>query len=536
MAFIAKSRRNHLWFGTSEHMDWFPTPLRGADVSPTGWSASNDLLNGGGHQLNSAGSHKNYIFEWSGASSRDVAQRMVSYSQGSYGRGLIYFLDPLTWDTNVLPAMWADPSMGVGYEGATLVYGIDPLPAPTSNWRANELPVTSAFYNLSGVTPGWRGKEDAVFVPIPEGYSLSLGAFYQFSGSGGLFYRTQSQSGALGDVQGVTPLPNDSSEVLNTLIGGSNVSGVWLFVGRSTSANSSVTLTAMIARLIETSKTVSQKIATNLFTNPNLVGDGTYAEVARFNTGDPAPEMVQPEDFRVRDLGTGESVMEIERVAGLSPLGPGIIGVSTRDGKPAARMIALSAGFSGGSFTAPLSARPGGTIVGTSHVNPGFERDPALSQYTRRLLAVIPEQASETPQDSELTHASRLTYAPLTSTYLIAFGHAGLPGTGDVWWTDIGLFAGDYDGPAFAGDSSGVVINGRNMRTQWDGAPDNSTSSAWTMTPAFDRLKQGPWMGGQGHSGCRFVGKPTYINNTGVDGGQVGFAATFKEVGSWLYG
>ncbi len=53
----------------------------------------------------------------------------------------------------------------------------------------------------------------------------------------------------------------------------------------------------------------------NLFTNPRLVGDGTWAEVARWNTGDPVPVVVQPEDFRVRDLGTGESVMEIERVA-----------------------------------------------------------------------------------------------------------------------------------------------------------------------------------------------------------------------------
>lgn len=42
------------------------------------------------------------------------------------------------------------------------------------------------------------------------------------------------------------------------------------------------------------------------------------------------------------------------------------------------------------------------------------------------------------------------------------------------------------------------------------------------------------WFGGQGHSGCRFVGNPTYINNTSVNGGQIGYAATLKEVGSWI--
>ena len=41
------------------------------------------------------------------------------------------------------------------------------------------------------------------------------------------------------------------------------------------------------------------------------------------------------------------------------------------------------------------------------------------------------------------------------------------------------------------------------------------------------------WVGGQGNSGCRFVGSPTYIENTGVNGGQISYAASFKEVGDW---
>ena len=41
------------------------------------------------------------------------------------------------------------------------------------------------------------------------------------------------------------------------------------------------------------------------------------------------------------------------------------------------------------------------------------------------------------------------------------------------------------------------------------------------------------WLGGQGNSGCRFVGSPTYIENTGVNGGQISYAASFKEVGDW---
>ena len=47
-------------------------------------------------------------------------------------------------------------------------------------------------------------------------------------------------------------------------------------------------------------------------------------------------------------------------------------------------------------------------------------------------------------------------------------------------------------------------------------------------------IQLGPWIGGQGNSGVEFDGEPTYVNNTGVNGGQVGYTASFREVGDWL--
>lgn len=306
MAFIVESRRNHFWFGTEQLMEFFPTPNRGADVSGTGWESGGTLLNGGGFQLNSFGSHRNYIFDWPQSSSRQVAQRMKSYADGTYGRGLIYFVDPLIHDTNTFPAMWADPSMGLGYEGASLVYGIDPIAMPTSGGATNMLPVQSAYYDLTGVDDGWRGKEDAVFLPIPDGYTIHLGAVYSQSGEGAVLYRTQASNGGLGAVQ-VLPTINPGASSLVSDSVTSSSAGVWVWVGNENAGAGAVTLTAMTARL-------------------------------------------------------------------------------------------------------DLTARPR---------------------------------------------------------------------------ADIG---------------------------------------------------NGPWIGGQGHSGCRFVGKPTYIENTGVSGGQVSFAASFREVGSWIYG
>ena len=220
-------------------------------------------------------------------------------------------------------------------------------------------------------------------------------------------------------------------------------------------------------------------------------------------------------------------------------------------------------------------------------------------------------------------------YGTLSSDYGLRWYHGGSLGSGDVWWTDVGLFAGDYSGPAFSGDTGSITVGNNTLETRWAGTPDNSVSQAgsWvaTATPnlsddnavfipipdgmqlnlgAFHSFtgtagvfvtpvtRTGPtssitrifplasglfntvitkqpgttgvylwigkltavnssitinalharlspvgkppggpqqWVGGQGNEGVRFAGPPTYINHTGVNGGQVSFAATFVE-------
>lgn len=258
MALIAESRRNNLWFGTEQRSMWFPTPNRGADMSPSGWSADGTLLNGGGFQLNSFNSHKQYMFEWPSTSSRQVAQLMKSFADGSFGRGLIYFVDPLIYDTNILPAMWADPSMGVGDEGSSLVQGLEASPVPTSGGEDLGLPVVSAHYDLDSIPSGWRGKEDAVFIPIPDGYNLALGSFHSQTGAARVYTRIQSTTGALGGPSSLTGLPNNSSEVTNTVFPGAGISGVWLLIGKLASGGpGTLTLTAMTARLFKDTKSMA---------------------------------------------------------------------------------------------------------------------------------------------------------------------------------------------------------------------------------------------------------------------------------------
>ena len=332
---MAQNSRFCFWCGTEQRMEWFATPLQGADSSPSAWGADGTLLNGGGWALNSWGSHKRYTYEWPASSSREVAQKMKSYRDGTYGRGLLYFLEPTIFTTNVLPAHWADPSMAIDNEAPSLVYGLEPQAVPTSGGAANELPVNSAYYNLTSAPQTQTTPDSSVFIPIPEGHTLFLGSFYSATGSGGVFATPVNSNGSYGTPVRLTELENSATQIVNDPFSG--VNGVRLWVGRTSSAVSTVTLTAMIGRIIETSKLPS----------PNESG-----------------------------------------------------------------------------------------------LYPGLDVFPSESLF-----------------------------------------------------------------------------------------PSNTATSSVRRT-----FGGGPWMGGQGHSGCRFLGTPTYVTNSPIQGGRIGFAATFVETGSWAFG
>ena len=173
-----------MWFGTKERMGWVETPQSGANVSPTGMTAEADLLNGGAYVRNSWGSHKNYEFSWGDAADRQLASLLHGYANGTYGRGLIYFQDPMFFETNILPRHWADPSMAVSYEAPDLTGGlIQPTYTPTPP-NSHNLPANTAIYGF-GNNVGYDGfvNGDAIYIPVPEGMDLIVGAYY--TGTGG---------------------------------------------------------------------------------------------------------------------------------------------------------------------------------------------------------------------------------------------------------------------------------------------------------------------------------------------------------------
>lgn len=249
---MAYDTRQQMWISVDGGWSgWFRTPNRGADMSPQGWATDGTLLNGGGYAHGSWGSHKRYTFEWPPSSLRNEAQFMKSLADGSYGRGLIHFVTPDIVRQNILPARVADPSMAVGNEGSSLIYGMVPQGVPTGSWRVNNLPLTSAYYNLNGSVPaGYRGDEDATFIPIPEGYTLGVIAFYQATGSAGIYATRVEDGWTNGASERIPERANGAEAPVVHVIHRNGAEGVRLWLGRDDMTPSTATVSALYACLI----------------------------------------------------------------------------------------------------------------------------------------------------------------------------------------------------------------------------------------------------------------------------------------------
>ena len=248
----ATSVGNKMWFGTREYMQWIDTPKAGADVSPDSWSAGGTLLNGGGWQKNAFASHKTYRFAWRDSSARIAAQIMHSYRDGTWGEGLIYFVDPLTYTTNILPKGWADPSLAAR-GGASLIPGVIPTVSKKApgldtpqDFRLQNYPLMWANYAIPAGAPR-TGKR--LFVPIPEGFSLHLGVVWTGSDNTYMAGRRVKEDGTFGPVFKIESVPAHDGRVTRNNILGNGDAGIEIWVQKDGNLAGAISLKAMTARV-----------------------------------------------------------------------------------------------------------------------------------------------------------------------------------------------------------------------------------------------------------------------------------------------
>ena len=203
-----------MWMGTRGYERWVKAPLTGnLDFSRVGWQAQSGYLNGGASVRSSFASHKEYAMAWRGT--RHEMRLIADLATGMFGTGLIYFIDPVAADKNVLPLQWSYPALAAK-DGPILAGSVRPSTVPTPS---NTLlyPIDSAQYALTTTSK-------TLYVPIPPGFTAWFGYAGGTGGSGPIRLTPILSGNTAGTVIIPTMLAVTNQTRMNTQIaGGTNI-------------------------------------------------------------------------------------------------------------------------------------------------------------------------------------------------------------------------------------------------------------------------------------------------------------------------
>lgn len=697
--------RNNFWFGTERRSEWFRSPLRNYEASPETYSEGGTLINGGGYQFDAWGSHKMYQFEWGSATPVEWAQKLKCYADGTNGRGLIYFHEPVAYTRNVLPARWADPSMALNYEGSGLVYNLDPTAEETalySPWATQQtnLNTNPSFEATSGTVEvyrnafpnpapvgvagwaaqtGWTQADSGThltYLKVGAGAttqlggsgqtvaslaSLSAGTIYQFSIEVRPSVDTQMRAlanyrntgGQVGSVTGATVLAPAGVWTTLPVNGGIAPAGT-THGGTRASAVLSVAdgVTIDVRRMLVSTYTGPYFDGANPIADPDLTTAWAGAANASATTvtglgitgvsggvGRSVVSSTQWAEAGTRSLRVVPGPLAVSGAVVGPVLTPGMTYTAVATGRLAAPLgtpssdpfartlyypsasgqksnqipnvagasvVRLTFTVDGAETNLRLGGDTGGNVYWDNFLlvegvynGPYFDGsflDSDLVRYewtgaanaSTSIYQTRVREPNNYPLESAKYNLSSIApgwrgredavFVPIPEGYTLFLGAAySSTGTGGVFYLpsnrgELGVPtrivpndpAGDsvassylsasesisgvwlYVGKSSSGASS-VTISGMSARlVETDkafvspGGPgygliDYGGGPYGGITDFAKALIAGPWVGGMGNSGTRFVGKPTYAFTGPLDGGQVGFAASFREVGDFSW-
>lgn len=243
-----------VYFGTSDKQMWVKAPATGMNASVVGYSTSQQFLNGGSSVRRSSASHRQFDMSWTGSlNSTDPEQNLFTikdFSDGLYGSGPYYFVDPYAMSSNVMPPHWAAPMLA---EGDWSKLSNTVAPTFTTDVVANEFPIKYATY---GITGAYESTEKLTVI-IPTGYTLNFGWHGPAAGSstGIRIVPYLRSTGAADTAINPTKITSGGTTRTNTTVSGTTYSKVEIFL--AVDATATVNITAMIAQILPTGSSVA---------------------------------------------------------------------------------------------------------------------------------------------------------------------------------------------------------------------------------------------------------------------------------------
>lgn len=247
----------HIWFGIpGQHMQWCPAPLAGAQASNINFVESMAFENGGADVSRSKQYRKQYNFSFTGLTEElDGINVYNKFASGFYGDGLFYFADPYAFETNLFPAAWASP--GLIEQGWENIYDTTPTFANTSSNSYNQ-PLRKATWTVTSTAGAVPTTANGVaIIPIPPTHTLNIGASGAKTGTAVVRVVPINTDGTDATAVDLTLLTDTSSTRMNATFAGSSYQAVKVYITRTSSTGSTITLTSLMARLIETGKSLT---------------------------------------------------------------------------------------------------------------------------------------------------------------------------------------------------------------------------------------------------------------------------------------
>lgn len=287
-----------MWFGRPGAFRWVPVPMTGMEVSHDGYAEVVEFQNGRAAVVRSKATHKvfNMDFPVQDASGADGLDIFRSYASGLYGDAPFYLADPMNYETNLFPENWAAPMLIA--KGWKKIYSTTPTFAATA---ANVYghPAQGAVFEVTTTASATPVATQRVVIPVPPDRVLHLGYKGSVTGTAEMRARGINPDGTYAASVVLTALGVTTATLTNATFAGSTYEAVEVYITRSSSAASTITVNSMTARLA--------KSGASAFSGRFVEGQGSTG----LDFGNSAiPETYVMTDGRKKGLST--SLVEID--------------------------------------------------------------------------------------------------------------------------------------------------------------------------------------------------------------------------------
>jgi hypothetical protein len=240
-----------MWFGIpGVHMQYVPCPLLGSTITRNRYIERMQFENGGGDARRSPAYQMEYNFSFSApAHELDGIDAFNRFASGFYGDDLIELAHPAAFETNLFSAVWASP--GLIESGWKNIATATPTFANTNVTSYNQ-PQRTATWTVTD-DPGIYTKKFTI--AIPPTHTLNIGASGIATGTAVVRVLPIKTNNSFDIAVDLTLLSKSASTRMNETFSGSEYQAVHVYITRTSTATSTISITSMMAQLYLTGTT-----------------------------------------------------------------------------------------------------------------------------------------------------------------------------------------------------------------------------------------------------------------------------------------